>query len=104
MSKSKGNVLDPIDLIDGIELDALVNKRTTHLMQPQLASKIEKALASSFRAAYPGTAPMHCAIRSTHSPPPAGTSNLILAAWRGTEFLQQNLERLPLRPQPYRRA
>jgi valyl-tRNA synthetase (EC 6.1.1.9) len=37
---SKGNVIDPIDLIDGIELDALVNKRTSGLMQPKFADKI----------------------------------------------------------------
>jgi valyl-tRNA synthetase len=42
MSKSKGNVLDPIDLIDGIELDALVEKRTSDMMQPHLAKKIEQ--------------------------------------------------------------
>jgi len=42
MSKSKGNVLDPIDLIDGIELEALVTKRTSGMMQPHLAEKIAK--------------------------------------------------------------
>ncbi|HAI70935.1 MAG TPA: hypothetical protein DCL26_01220, partial [Alteromonas australica] len=36
MSKSKGNVLDPIDLIDGIDIESLVTKRTAGMMQPQL--------------------------------------------------------------------
>ena len=54
MSKSKGNVLDPIDLIDGIDLEALVSKRTSSMMQPQQAAKIEKATRKQFPDGIPG--------------------------------------------------
>ena len=48
MSKSKGNVIDPIDLIDGISLEELLKKRTGALMQPQMKAKIARATEQQF--------------------------------------------------------
>jgi valyl-tRNA synthetase len=55
MSKSKGNVIDPLDIADGITLEALIAKRTSGLMQPQLAPAIEKVT----RRQYPSGIPAH---------------------------------------------
>ncbi|MDV9031016.1 valine--tRNA ligase [Pseudomonas sp. RAC1] len=48
MSKSKGNVLDPLDIVDGITLEALLEKRTSGMMQPKLAEKIAKQTKAEF--------------------------------------------------------
>lgn len=48
MSKTKGNVIDPVDLIDGIELDALIEKRTSAVIQDRLKEKVAKATKKEF--------------------------------------------------------
>jgi valyl-tRNA synthetase len=53
MSKSKGNIIDPLDLVDGIELEALVAKRTTGMMQPHLKDKIDKNTRKQFPQGIP---------------------------------------------------
>ncbi len=53
MSKSKGNIIDPLDLIDGIDLESLVQKRTTGLMQPQMKTSIERNTRKQFPQGIP---------------------------------------------------
>jgi valyl-tRNA synthetase len=103
MSKTKGNGLDPLDLVDGITLDDLLAKRTANMMQPALAEKIAKATKRDYPDGIPsyGTDALrftYCALASTGRDVRfdlnriAGYRNFCNKLWNAARFVLTNVE------------
>jgi len=106
MSKSKGNVINPIDVIDGIDLESLLKTRTENLMQPELKNKITQFTKKEFPKGIPGYGTdalrfTFCALASTGRDVKFDTSrlegyrNFCNKIWNATRFIQMLEEKSP---------
>ena len=111
MSKSKGNILDPLDLIDGIALDALVPSRTGSLLIPQMREKIEKRTRKELSRRHPGVRRRRAALhvrragqlRPRHQLRPQraeGYKNFCNKLWNAARFVLMNYGRRRRSPAP----